>query len=140
MDYEYAHIPLFKIPHEIIEQYHLTSISHENHVMIEINKRMYGLPQADVLTNQQLVTRLKPYRYYETNIRSLFRHLIQYTSFTFVVNNFGSCTTSCTNLDHLHNALNSICTTNIDRTGALYLGISLKRDYEQRQVDVSMPA
>ena len=125
IEYEYARIPLSKISQEIINQCHLTSISHEGYMMIEVRRGVYGLPQAGTLANQQLVVHLKPYRCYEMSTRGLFQHLTQYTSFTLVVNDFDVCTTSRVGLDHLHNALNSKYTTSIDRTSALYLGIAL---------------
>ena len=119
IEYEYARIPLTKIPQEIIDQYRLTSISHEGHVMIEIRWGMYGLSQAGILANQQLVAHLKPYVYYEKSTCGLFWHLTRNPSFTLVVDNFGVCTTSHANLNHLHNALNANYTTTIDRTGTL---------------------
>ena len=100
---------------------------------------MYGLPQSRILANQQLVAHLKPYGYYETSTRSLFRNLTRDTSFTLVVDNYSVSTTSCANLDHLNAALNAKYTTEIDRTGAFYLGMTLMWDYEQRHVNVSMP-
>ena len=54
-EYEYARIPLSKIPKEIIKQYNLISISHEGHVMIDIRMGVYGLPQASILINIVLV-------------------------------------------------------------------------------------
>ena len=57
-EYKYACIPLSKIPQEIIQQYNLISIIHEGHVMIGIRMGVYGLPQASILINKQLVAHL----------------------------------------------------------------------------------
>jgi hypothetical protein len=39
------------LPQETIEKYDLNDLAQEGKVYIEIQKRMYGLPQAGILTN-----------------------------------------------------------------------------------------
>ena len=55
-----AHPTIKKFP-GIVHQYNLISISHDGHVMIEIRRGMYGLHQAGILANKQLVAHLQPY-------------------------------------------------------------------------------
>jgi hypothetical protein len=52
--FEYMRIPTKLIPHEIIEQYNLLPLVSDGHVYIEVQKGMYGLPQAAILANQLL--------------------------------------------------------------------------------------
>jgi hypothetical protein len=49
--YDYMRIPLSAIPQSIIEQYALLKYVHNGHVLVEISKGMYGLPQVDILTS-----------------------------------------------------------------------------------------
>ena len=84
-------MPITKIPTEIIDQYNLLPITRDEHVMIEIWKGMYGLPQAGILTNKQLQTHLKKYGYQQTSTKELYKHNKCDISFTLVVDDFGIC-------------------------------------------------
>ena len=64
--------------------------------------------------------------------------MIRDTSFTLVVDDFGTYTTSCADLDHLHSAINSKYTARISYTGSLYIGMTLKWDYQQRHINVNV--
>ena len=44
--YEYMKLPLDIIPEEIIQKYNLRNLAHKGFVHMEIQKGMYGLPQA----------------------------------------------------------------------------------------------
>ena len=52
--YEYMKLPLDIIPEEIIQQYNIRILSHKGFVYMEIQKGMYGLPQADKIANDKL--------------------------------------------------------------------------------------
>jgi hypothetical protein len=53
--FEYAHISIADIPKEIISEYDLSKLlDRDNCVYIEIQKGMYGLPQASVLAQELL--------------------------------------------------------------------------------------
>jgi hypothetical protein len=58
-------IPLALIPDEIIQQYKLLTFVNNNHVYYCIDKGVYGLPQAGILTNQMLAKRLGKHGYYQ---------------------------------------------------------------------------
>ena len=52
---EYMKIQIAQIPNKIIEEYNLKNKFHsDGFVYIEIQKGMYGLPQADMLANKLL--------------------------------------------------------------------------------------
>ena len=56
---EYVKLKLMDIPEEIIIEYKLREIATpEGSVYIEITKGMYGLPQAELLANEELKMRL----------------------------------------------------------------------------------
>ena len=52
--YEYMRIPVKYIPQDIMDQYNLHDLIKNNHVLVEIRKGMYGLPQAGLVAQEQL--------------------------------------------------------------------------------------
>ena len=56
--YEYMRMPLKLIPDEIIDLYQLRDKAKGEYVYMEIQKGMYGLPQAGILANTLLRERL----------------------------------------------------------------------------------
>jgi hypothetical protein len=58
-------ILLQHIPDEIIEEYGLLAIAYEGFVYAEINKGMYGLPQAGILANNLLAKCLAHCGYFQ---------------------------------------------------------------------------
>ena len=62
-NYEYMFIPLNQIPQEIIDHYNLHNIVHKGKVYVEICRGMYGLPQAGILAETQLIHFLGKYGY-----------------------------------------------------------------------------
>jgi hypothetical protein len=49
--FKYMVINLSLLPQETIDKYDLIELAHDGKVYIEIQKCMYGLPQAGILTN-----------------------------------------------------------------------------------------
>ena len=88
--YEYIHIPLSRIPDDIMDQYHLVPLIVNGHVVIKNHKRMYGLPQAGILAHNQLTMHLLSYEYSKwSNYPGVFKHISCDISFTLVVDDFG---------------------------------------------------
>jgi hypothetical protein len=61
--FEYVRIPMKLIPLEIITHYALLPLVSDGHIYIEVQKGMYGLPQAGILANLLLAKRLAPHGY-----------------------------------------------------------------------------
>ena len=89
--YEHMKLPINLFPPEIVEQYNLFPLVHDDdHVYMEIKKGMYGLPQAGRLANDQLKQHLQKYGYIHSNrTNRLWTHQTLDTVFTLVVDNFG---------------------------------------------------
>ena len=51
---EYMKIPIAIIPDEFIDTYNLNSFIKNGYIQIQIEKVVYGLPQAGILTNKLL--------------------------------------------------------------------------------------
>jgi hypothetical protein len=101
---------------------------------------MYGLPQADILSNLLLAKRLAPHRYKQTkSTPGLWTHATLLVTLSLVVDDFGVKYEGLANAHHLINALEQHYTVSKDWTGALYCGITLYWDYLRRHVDLSTP-
>jgi hypothetical protein len=137
---EYVKIPVPLIPTEIMVEYALADLIHNGYVYCIIEKGMYGLPQSGILANNLLNKRLEPHGYYECiHTPGLWRHKTQEITFTLVVDDFGIKQTSKADSDDLIAALRQHYGLKVDRTGSLYCRVTMKWDYGQRIVDLSMP-
>ena len=138
--YEYMKLPLALIPEEIIAQYDLLALAHDGNVYIEIQKGMPGLKQAGRIANDRLTLHLAKFGYSPVaRTPSLWQHATLPIMFSLVVDDFGVKYTGDTSAQHLIHALRQLYKISIDLEGTLYLGLTLKWDYKNRTVDVSMP-
>jgi hypothetical protein len=138
---EYLRFHLDLIPEEIKIAYNLYELADENgYVYAEINKGMYGLPQAGLLANKLLENHLNKHGYYQhRHTPGLWAHTTRPIQFTLVVDDFGVKYVGREHPEHLINVLQQHYETSIDWSGSLYCGISLKWDYKNRTLDISMP-
>lgn len=138
--YEYMRLPIKLIPDEIIDAYDLRPMLHKDHVYMEIRRGMYGLPQAGILANQLLTTRLAPHGYEQCrHTPGLWRHKWRPILFSLVVDDFGIKYVGKEHADHLIKAIEENYEFSKDWAGQLYCGIKLDWNYEKRTVDLSMP-
>ena len=63
--FEYMKMPLDLFPRTTVDQFNLTQHARNGFVYLEIQKAIYGLPQAGILANQLLRKGLRPHGYYE---------------------------------------------------------------------------
>jgi len=105
-EYKYTRIPLAIIPESILDKYNLRPLIHEGHIYVEIQKGMYGLPQAGKIANNQLIKYLKPHRYIEWPITpGLWKHKTRDIQSCLVVNDFGIKYTKEEDILHLKTIL-----------------------------------
>jgi hypothetical protein len=137
--FEYMRIPTKLIPHEIIEQCNLLPLVSDGHIYIEVQKCMYGLPQAVILANQLLARRLAIHGYHQTKFTpGLWRNVTRPIQFTLVVEDFGVQYMGAEHSHHLITALETDYNVSKDWTGGLYCGITLNWYYVNKHVDLSM--
>jgi hypothetical protein len=138
--FEYMRIPVHNIPDVMMTQYELAPLVQNVHVMVEIRKGMYGLPQAGLIANERLIEYLAKYGYTPTkNTPGLFQHATRPITFALVVDDFGVKYVDQANAQHLISAIQDLYTCTTDWTGSLYIGLTLKWDYTTRTCDTSMP-
>ena len=136
---EYVRIPLRFIPPSTISTHSLTPYIHNNSILMEITKGMYGLPQAGLLAQQRLFKHLTTQGYHETATPCLFRHTSNGITFALVVDDFGIKYTSEASVSHLLHTLQSLYEIKIDRLGTTYVGFTIAFDRPKRTVPLSMP-
>jgi len=137
---EYMRIKVDLIPVEFMDEYNLHNKVYNGYVYCEIRRGMYGLPQAGIIANQQLKKRLAPHGYYEVpHTPGLWRHTWRPITFTLVVDDFGIKYVGKEHAQHLIDKLQQDYTIDTDWTGGLYCGITLKWDYANGILDISMP-
>jgi hypothetical protein len=83
-------INLASLPQDTIEKYDLNELAQDGKVYIKIQKGMYGLPQAGILTNELLQRNLTKDGYRpRTHTHGLWTHDTRPISFSLVVDDFG---------------------------------------------------
>ncbi len=79
------------MPEDVIAHYKLRDITTpDGHVYCKIRQGMYGLPQAGIITQELLATRLKEHGYSQSGTTpGLWTHEWRPIAFSLVVDNFG---------------------------------------------------
>ncbi len=136
---EYVRIPLRQIPATILDEFKLHDFVHNDSVLFEVNKTMYGLPQAGKLAQDALILHLSEHGYLQDSIvAGLFKHATNGTVFTLVVDDFGIKYLTRDGADHLIAALQTKYKITIDWTGQKYLGMDIEFDRTKDTVTLSM--
>jgi hypothetical protein len=112
----------------------------KDYVYVEINKTMYGLPQAGKLSNDALIPVLAKAGYHQAvHTPGLFLHESRPVKFCLTVDDFGVSYVGREHAEHLYDTLSEKykCTTDWD--GALYCGLTIAWDYVNGTAEISMP-
>ena len=109
-------------------------------IYMDIQKGVYGLPQAGFFANNLLKKRLPKHGYYELpHTPSLWKYVTHPITFSLVVDDFSVKYEGKEHADHLLSALREDYTVDVDKTEGLYCDISLDWNYNKGYVDISMP-
>jgi hypothetical protein len=123
-------INLSSLPQETIKKYDLIELSQDGKVYIEIQKRMYGLPQAGILTNEFLQHNLEKDGDRPTHhTHGLWKHDTRPTSFSLVVDDFGVKYVGRERAEHLMALIKKHYNISSDWNGGAYCGLTLDWDY-----------
>jgi hypothetical protein len=128
---EYMRLKLSDIPDHIITLYKLNKLATpDGFVYVLIQKGMYGLPQAGIIAQQVLETRLAIKGYRQSSITPGFlKHDWCLISFTLCVDDFGVKYVGIKHAHHLLQTLNEHYETSQDWKGEQYLGLTITWDY-----------
>jgi hypothetical protein len=133
-------INLASLTQETIDKYDLIELSQDGKVYIEIQKGMYGLPQAGILANELLQRNLAKDGYRPTHhTHGLWTHDTLPISFSLVVDDFGVKYVGREHAEHLMACIKKNYNISSDWNGHAYCGLTLDWDYTNHTVDLSMP-
>jgi hypothetical protein len=137
--FEYMVINLSSLPQETIDKYNLIELSHDRKVYIEIQKGIYGLPQAGILANELLQRNLAKDGYRPTqHTHGLWKHDTHLLLFSLLVDDFGVKYVGREHAEHLMECIKKNNNIYSDWKGSAYCGLTLEWDYKNRTVDLSM--
>jgi hypothetical protein len=124
---EFICIKLSNIPEEIIVEYMLHEKATSNgSIYIMATKEMYGLPQAELIANELLESRLNKRGYRQSKlVPGLWRHDTCPIQFTLVVDDFGVKYVGKEHALHLKHVLEEHYQLTCDWDGHQYMGITL---------------
>jgi hypothetical protein len=112
----------------------------DGYIYCEIQKGMYGLPQAGIIAQQLLEERLQKHGYRQSQTTpGLWKHDTGPISFSLVVDNFGVKYVGKENTQHLLDTVRHYYKCSCNWKGEQYFGLTLKWDYEGKKVHVLMP-
>jgi len=140
--YEYMPLKMQDIPNKIIKEYKLDQkVTTDGYIYTEIQKGMYGLPQAGVITQELLADRLQTHGYMQSkNIPGLWKHAKRPICFsTIVIDDFAVKYTREQDAKHLISVLKENYEITIDQTATKYIGLTIEWDCKNRKVHTSMP-
>ena len=138
---EYVRVKLSDIPPEIISEYGLKEkATADDCIYLEINKGMYGLPQAGLLANELLEERLNKAGYRQSKlVPGLWKHDWRPIQFALTVDDYAVKYVGKEHALHLLHTLQKDYKVTTDWSGTRYIGITLDWDYANRRVHLSMP-
>jgi hypothetical protein len=104
-------INLLSLPQETIDKYDLIELAQDRKVYMEIQKGIYGLPQAGILANELLQHTLAKDGYHPTqHTHGLWKHDTRLLSFSLVMDDFGVKYVSREHAEHLMECIKKIIT------------------------------
>jgi hypothetical protein len=138
--FEYMVINLSSLPQETIDKYDLIELSQDGKVYIEIQKGMYGLPQAGILANELVQRNLAKDGYRPTtHTHGLWTQDTRPIPFSLLVDDFREKYVEREHAEHLMACIKKNYNISSDWNGGAYCGLTLDWDYKKRTVDLSMP-
>jgi hypothetical protein len=118
----------------------LIKLAQDGKVYIEIQKGMYGLPHAGILTNELLQRNLAKDGYRPTqHTHGLWKHDTRPISFSLVVDDFGVKYVGREHAEHLMECINKHYIISSNWKGSAYCDLALEWDYKNRTVHLSIP-
>eukprot|EP01036_Dinobryon_divergens_P061892 gene61892-biopygen31968 len=136
---EYIRVPLKFLSQKILGKHNLHQYIHNNSVLFEVTKSMYGLPHAGKIAQDVLIARLASHDYHQTGTICLFRNATNGVAFTLVVDDFGVKFKDLAGAEDLIKCLQLYYKLTIKMDATKYLGLTIAVDHIAREVRLSAP-
>jgi hypothetical protein len=140
-DPDYVRIKITDIPVEFIDKYKLAGRDCDGWIYFEFCLGCYGLPQAGILANDLLGSRLlaEGYYYEAESTPGLWHHNWCPIQFCLIVDDFGVEYVGIEHFNHLLDILKKFHGVQCNMAGDKLAGIDIKWDYANRRCCISMP-
>ena len=127
LDLEYVCIKLSNIPEEFINEYFLTGWDRDGWIYFKICQGCYGLPQAGILANDLLRSRLVAEGFYKAvSTPGLWCHKWQPLQLCLIVDNFGVKYVGIEHFNYLLDLLKKFHGVQFNMDGNKFAGISIQ--------------
>ena len=137
---EYVAIPVSEIPAESMTRHKLHDKVRNGRVYFQIDKAMYGLPQAGYIAQKDLGKLLRDNGFRECpRTPQVFRHESRALTMSIVVDDFGVLYLQERDVLWLLEVLRTKYELKVDWSGEKYIGITLQWNYVARTCRMSMP-
>jgi hypothetical protein len=137
---EYMRMSRKQVSNAIIAEYNYEEYFVNDMLYFQINKGMYGLPQAGLLAQNRLIAHIAQHGYTQSDtVPCLFRHATNGVTFVLVVDDFGIKFKTAAGRDHLLTTLRMLYKITVDMTDPTYLGMTIKHDKVAQTITCSMP-
>jgi len=139
---QYMRIHRNQIPPETIKYFHLEDPTwwQNEHILVEVSKGIYGLPEAGKLAQDRLFNHMKTHGFEPCeNTPGLLKHKTRDIKFTLVVDDFGVYYTDKADPTYLQTILEELYVMTVDWTGSKYVGLTIQHDEDNRTISISMP-
>jgi len=137
---KYVCIKILDIPNKFIDKYKITGLDQDGWIYFEIRQGCYGLPQAGILANDLLCSRLKAKDFYEVaSIPGLWRHKWRPIQFCLIVDNFGIKYVGLEHFTYLLKILKKFHGVQYNMASNKFAGINIEWNYTVHRCRISMP-
>ena len=137
---EFFRMPTKIIPPSIMAEFSLDHSASDGYIVMRVDKTMYGLPQAGIISQQHLVALLADNGYLEhPAVPCLFTHIDNGVQFCLTVDDFGIKYHDRAAAEHLLAVLRTKYAITVDWTGRKYLGMDIIFAPDNSSVTLSMP-
>ncbi len=126
--YKYMRLRIADMPDDVIKHYNLRNkATPDGYIYCEIQKGMYGPPQAGIIAQQLLKECLQKHGYQQSQTTpGLWKHDTRPISFSLVINSFGVKYVGKENAQHLLDTVRHYYKCSCNWKGERYCGLSLK--------------
>jgi hypothetical protein len=137
---EYMRMTRKQVSPAIIAEYGYEEYFVNDMLYFQVNKGMYGLPQAGLLAQNRLIAHIAQHGYTQSDVvPCLFSHATNGVTFVLVVDDFGIKYTNDEGRDHFLDTLRSLYTITVDIENPTYLGMTIIHDKVAQTITCSMP-
>jgi hypothetical protein len=137
---EYMRMTRKQVSPTIIAEYGYEDYFVNDMLYFQVNKGMYGLPQAGLLAQNRLIAHIAQHGYTQSDVvPCLFSHATNGVTFVLVVDDFGIKYTNTEGRDHFLETLRLMYTITVDMTNPTYLGMTIVHDKVAQTITCSMP-